>query len=31
MLAEDPGLEAPEHALLREPLERAEAAAVAAA
>ena len=31
MLAEDPGLAAPEHALLREPLERAEAAAVAAA
>jgi len=31
MLAEDPALEAPEHALLREPLERAEAAAVAAA
>ena len=31
MLAEDPGLEAPEHALLRAPLERAEAAAVAAA
>ncbi len=31
MLAEDPGLEAPEYALLREPLERAVAAAVAAA
>jgi ATP-dependent DNA helicase RecG len=31
LLAADPGLDAPEYALLREPLERAEAAAVAAA